>query len=66
MIRCYHFTDPTMEADLVDDKGKVKRYKDVFVNAASTEAAVEKAKLDDAYVVAYVHNLSKDWQVPHG
>lgn len=61
--KLFKFEDQQMLEDLLDSKGKVIRYRVVFVISTSEELARGEAKLDEGYSLVSSYSLPSGWQV---
>lgn len=61
--KLFKFEDQQMLEDLLDSKGKVIRYRVVFVISTSEELARSEAKLDEGYSLGNSYSLPSGWQV---
>lgn len=57
----YCFNDLNMEEDLVNNNGKITRYKETAIIAISEEDARSLGKLDSEYSLSRIEELGKDW-----
>lgn len=55
------FLDSSIPSDIINDKGKVTRYKEVFCISDSEDNARVKSKLDEGYTLLGFKELGKDW-----
>ena len=61
--KLFKFEDQTLLADVTNDKGKVTRYKTVFVINESEDIARVDAGLDECYSLVCSYELPEGWQV---
>lgn len=59
--KLYYFLDSSIPSDILNDKGKVTRYKEVYCISNSENNSRVKSKLDEKYVLIEVKELGKDW-----
>jgi hypothetical protein len=61
--KLFKFEDQNLLEDATNDKGKVTRYKVVFVIKESEELARIGAGLDEGYTLVRSYELPEGWQV---
>lgn len=61
--KLFKFEDQNILIDVTNDKGKVTRYKTVFVIKESEELARIDAGLDEGYILVRSYDLPEGWQV---
>lgn len=60
-LQLWHFLDRNIPSDIISDKGRVTRFKEVFCIVDSESYARDKSKLDDSYTLIEVRELGKAW-----
>ena len=57
----WHFLDGSISSDVISDKGRITRFKEVFCISDSEDNARVKSKLDSEYTLIEVKELGEDW-----
>ena len=60
-LKIYHFVNTSIDADIINDKGKVVCYKDVFSISDTAENAKIRSKLSEDYVLHSEEELGDGW-----
>jgi len=57
----YKFIAQDIHSDIINDKGKVTKYKEVNSIAKDEESARVKSKLDSSYILVNTYDLNGGW-----
>lgn len=62
LLSHYKFVDPSIDSDIIGDKGKVIKYQQISAISDSEENARILGKVTSGYVLIGIYELGKDWQ----
>lgn len=61
LLSHYKFIDPSIDSDIIGDKGKVTKYQQISAISDSEENAKILGKVTPEYVLIGIYELGKDW-----
>lgn len=62
LLSHYKFIDPSIDSDIIGDKGKIIKYQQISVISDSEEnARILGSKVTPEYILIGIYELGKDW-----
>lgn len=61
LLSHYKFIDPSIDSDIIGDKGKVTKYQQISAISDSEENARILGKVTHEYTLVGIYEIGKDW-----
>lgn len=62
LLSHYKFIDPSIDSDIIGDKGKIIKYQQISAISDSEENARILGNITPEYILIGIYELGKDWQ----